>query len=54
MLIFLTEDSNNDGQWTEADFDLLKRLNVKTGEIHHIVDAEMIRKVQNIAFGLSK
>ena len=43
-------DTNQDGQLTEADFDLLKRLNVNTGDLTDIVDADLVRRVQEIAF----
>ncbi|MCH9007228.1 hypothetical protein IIA29_04340 [candidate division KSB1 bacterium] len=50
LIISVTEDTNQDGQLTEADFDLLKRLNVNTGDLTDIVDADLVRRVQEIAF----
>jgi len=50
LIIFLTVDSNKDGEYTEHDQDIVLRLKIQNGKYEEIVDLEFIEKIRKIAF----
>jgi hypothetical protein len=51
-LVYLTYiyDKNLDGKFTEADYEILKELNLSTGSIKDIINEEMIEEIHQVVF----
>ncbi len=50
LYLFVTRDTNNDGEYTEHDQDLLYNLNLENSKYEEIIDIKLIDKIKRIAF----